>query len=95
MDLKLDLQASLYEDVNLTHLIQNRDQWRAVMNMLTSIGLHKRPIISWEAEQLIVFQEGIFSQTRPEPQGPDLRTSISASSEFGQRCRNVDKGFAS
>jgi hypothetical protein len=43
------------------------------MNMVIRIGLYERPIISWQAEKLIAFHEGIFSHTRSQPQGRNLQ----------------------
>jgi hypothetical protein len=40
------LQALLYEDGDWFYSTENRDQWRAIMNMVIRIGLYERPIIS-------------------------------------------------
>jgi hypothetical protein len=44
-------------------LVQDRDQWRALVKTVINSGFHKMLRISWVAAQLAVSQEGLSSKS--------------------------------
>jgi hypothetical protein len=43
------------------HLVQDSNQWRAVVNSVMNLRVYKRREISWLAEWLLASQEGLCS----------------------------------
>jgi hypothetical protein len=41
-NIKMNLPVVGCEDVDLIHLVQDRDQWWAVVNTVMNLGFHKR-----------------------------------------------------
>jgi hypothetical protein len=40
-------------------LVQNRDRWQAVVNVVMNLGFHKMREISWLAANWLASQEGL------------------------------------
>jgi hypothetical protein len=49
------------EIVDLIHLVQDKDQWLAVVNGVMNLRFHKMLGIPWLAEQLVTSREGFSS----------------------------------
>lgn len=47
--------------LKLIHVAQDRDQWQAVMNTVMNFGLQKILESSWLSEQLLAFEERLYS----------------------------------
>jgi len=58
-DIKMDLHEAGYEGVGWIGLVQDRDSWRAFVNIVMNFGFYKIRGISWLAENRLASQEGI------------------------------------
>jgi hypothetical protein len=59
-DIKMDLKEIECECVNFIQLAEHRIQWLVVLNTIKLRALQKARI-SWLAERLLVYQEGLWS----------------------------------
>jgi hypothetical protein len=50
-----------YDELGWIHMVQNRDRWQTVVNMVMNLRFHKRRIISGLAERLSTSQGGLRS----------------------------------
>jgi len=57
----MDLREIGWKVVDCMHLSQDRDRWRAVVNTVMNVRVHKMRRISWLAEWLLAFHEGLCS----------------------------------
>jgi hypothetical protein len=60
-DAKLDLREIGWDDMDWIHLAYDREQWRAFVNTVINLGLHKILGNSWVAERLEASQEDLNS----------------------------------
>jgi hypothetical protein len=59
-NIKTDLKEIWWGGMDLIHLAQDREQWRALVNTVMKFGFHKIGH-SWAAERLAASQEGLSS----------------------------------
>jgi hypothetical protein len=60
-NIKTDVKVIGWENLDTTHLAQNRDKWRAVVNKVMNIGSNKILDISRPAKESLACQEGFCS----------------------------------
>jgi hypothetical protein len=63
-NIKIDLREIGWDGVDWFDLAQDRDQWRALVNMVMNLGFPKLLGSSRVAAQLAAFQEGLSSVSK-------------------------------
>jgi hypothetical protein len=63
-DIKIHLREIGWDDADWIDLAKDRDQWRALVNMVITFGIHKLLGSSRVPAQLAASQEGLNSLSR-------------------------------
>jgi hypothetical protein len=87
----MDLREILWEVVDWLHLAQDRDQWRAVVNTVMKLRLHKRLLKNYSAPWDLFSYEGPQVARCKEARVVSLFPSPVSIPPVGHRCLNMSQ----